>query len=492
VTGRTLNRLVVIGVIAALAGCSGGHEPAPLKTVDLYDLGDAATPFEGVNGAQPRFGGDVNGDGFDDIVVGGAIVVLGRRDFPRRARVRSLDRTFHVDVTAHPVAPGCCVGPPPDELLVPVTALGDLDGDGYDELGIGGRGFDYELSRSYGGGITETATAYVLFGRRAPHSVVLEEAGDAVARVTTGLRSDESASVALARLPGGRLLAVAGQQSRYFDRCGADGHPRPKLTRPLTSILTALRRGARIDLAAGGPDVQRLHVPGRDAIILAAAPLGPGIAVSGEVQNGRDCVALPEFGRVGRPGAFADSAANAPVAPADVANATRNGPLAVGDFDGDGNADLAGSLPANVHDTLDERSTLTLRLGRAPALSPTALPPIAARLGPWTATFGPIAYFAGDLNRDGRDDLVVTDDRRATLVFGTAHPADGAVACRVVGADGIGDANPGTPGDVNGDGAPDLVLPRPGNAGSEARIVFGPIEPTGTLRPGHRVLCTRS
>ena len=67
-------------------------------------------------------------------------------------------------------------------------------------------------------------------------------------------------------------------------------------------------------------------------------------------------------------------------------------------------------------------------------------------------------------------------------MFGAAHPGRDATPCRTVVRRDVGRDTDSVAGDVDGDGTPDLVLTR-SLTGSGARIIFGPIDPAGRLRP---------
>ena len=455
---RVPSVLVATAALAVLGCGSPAVGVRPLRTADLVVGGESNFP-------EPVIGGDLNGDGRDDVVIptrDGLVVVLGRRRFPRRARVGALGGTFAIRVRAHPVLPQCCHAAP-DEILTPATALGDLDGDGLDELGIGGLGYDGELARVYGSGTTPTATAYVLFGDRATGFVDLSRDRSRVAAITTGLRSDQSATVALQRLTDGRLLAVANQQSSYPDGCGVGMHPLPVRIRPLTAILPRVRRGERIDLAAGGSAVHRLRAAVHGGVVTGAAALGRQLSVTGDLPLQRGtCVVTRHFARIGSPAEFERGGRGAR-APRDLREVAQAG----GDFDGDGRTDLAGALLRGGE------AWVTVYTGRRPP----------ARLGPWAAEEdAPSVRFVGDVNRDGRDDLLVTNDFQVTVVSGAAHPGRDVTPCRTVVSRDVGRDTDSVAGDVDGDGTPDLVLTR-SLTGSGARIIFGPIDPAGRLRP---------
>jgi hypothetical protein len=471
--------MTALSAVIALSGCGGAHRkpPPPLRVADLIGAG------------TPGFAGDVNGDGRDDIVLSNGprlVVVLGRRTFAARARVRHVAGTFQIRVRAHPVLPRCCERPP-DEVLEPVRSLGDVDGDGLEDLGVGGLGYDTERARSYGAGTTATATAFVVFGRRNPASVDLDHGGQRVASVTTGLNSDESGTVSLERLPDGRILAAAVQQRRYPDGCGQDSHPLPVLTRSLSSVLDRLLPGDRISLVAGGSDVHRLHFKGHQAVILDATSLGRDVAVYGRFEDGARCPAERYFERVAPVAAFLR---RGPVAhlPTDVVRVGEYGTLQVGDFNGDARQDLIGMKHVSSFSTTD---VTTLRLGRTRFIGAGSLPAVFARLGPWPAE-DPTIGFAGDVNRDGRDDLLVNTYEAMTVVFGAAHPDHGATRCRtipVAGMPALGTA-PTATGDVNGDGISDLLIGTEPDADSDvgnARIVFGPIQSAGVLKSLARI-----
>lgn len=112
-------------------------------------------------GRELRSAGDVNGDGFDDIVLsaffafvggvraGSAFVVFGKAGgFPAEFSTATLDGTngFRIDGTAQY-----------DRLGYDVSGAGDVNGDGFDDVIVGANGADFNGSQS--------GAAYVVFGR---------------------------------------------------------------------------------------------------------------------------------------------------------------------------------------------------------------------------------------------------------------------------------------------------------------------------------------
>lgn len=116
-------------------------------------------------GSSVASAGDVNGDGFDDIIIGaksayggGAFVVFGRAGRP----------PSHVDVSSLTGETGFRIsgsGEAYDYAGTSVSSAGDINGDGFDDLIVGAPGFysTYDL--------TPEGNSYVVFGHRAFEAV---------------------------------------------------------------------------------------------------------------------------------------------------------------------------------------------------------------------------------------------------------------------------------------------------------------------------------
>ena len=166
---------VVIGAGAATAnGMQGAGQayvvfgatsnPTALNLADLGGTGFrlSGTLFNDAAGAAVGGGGDVNGDGFADLIIGapgagagglagaGAVyVVFGAATFPAQIDLDALDGSdgFRLDGAAEEQGAGAAVG-----------HAGDLNGDGYDDLIIGAPNATVD-------GLAATGQTYVVFGR---------------------------------------------------------------------------------------------------------------------------------------------------------------------------------------------------------------------------------------------------------------------------------------------------------------------------------------
>ncbi len=144
--------------------------PTPLATIDLAVAGTSFVPIYGADAAdQSGFSvsgaGDLNGDGFDDLLIGAPLtgasgnakaaagetyVLLGRATFPA-----SID--LSTAGSASMILFGADVG---DGSGRSVSAAGDVNGDGFDDLIIGA-----DLGDAANNAKLDAGESYVYFGR---------------------------------------------------------------------------------------------------------------------------------------------------------------------------------------------------------------------------------------------------------------------------------------------------------------------------------------
>jgi hypothetical protein len=374
---------VIVGAPLNDTGASDGGRalvffggPGADDVPDLTLIGTSATELLGYSVASA---GDFNGDGFDDVIVGAPFNDTGGANIGRAYIFFGGPNPDAIaDITFTGVAPG-------DEFGYSVASAGDVNGDGYGDLIVGA-----PLNDAAG---LDAGRAYVFYG---------------------GPATDNLIDITVTGATAGDGFGTAAASAGDFN---GDGYG---------------------DFAAGAPYNDVIGVDAGAAYLYFG---GPGEDASVDLTfNG--AVAGDQFGF---------SLDNA------------------GDVNGDGFGDLLVGAPLN--------DTAGANAGRAYVFYGGPLADNVADLTLSGAVagdqFGNAVARAGDANADGFADLIVgapfndaggTNAGRAYVFFGAAAPntvADITIT-GVVGSDELGLAVAGA-GDVNGDGFAEVVTGAPGN-----------------------------
>jgi hypothetical protein len=421
---------VVFGDRGLAAGASAALPQAPGFTIRGAASGDAA-------GLALASAGDVNGDGADDLLVGApGADPAGRMEAGAAALVLGRAGTAPVDLgTAAVTVIGAAAG---DALGSSVAALPDADGDGRPELVAGSPGADRDLGAD---------DAYVPEDRR-------QDAG--------------AVTVVFTPAPGAAIVDAGALADAGYRIRGAGGGAGASV-----AGLPDWNGDGRAEVAVGAPRFRHPRRTGGQASVVFGGPAGADVDLAGPA--GRALVL--------------DGAANQRLG---------HTVASVGDVDGDGIGDLAVSAPYAGREIRYRAGRVTIVYARweGGAMELRDLGAGATRLEgekPFDYVGSAIGA-AGDMNGDGRADLVVgaaradalnrRDAGAAYAIFGGARRERldlallGDSGYRIAGAargDLLGRGLAGM-GDLNGDNRADLALGHPGGNGG-ATIVLGPPPP---------------
>jgi hypothetical protein len=409
-------------------------------------------------GTSVSTAGDVNGDGRADLIVGfpswPPTVPPAAQGTAGGVSVHLGDPVLAIDASPYVSLVGFADGA---RMGSSVSTAGDVNGDGYGDIVIAGSGVtDASEARVYHGGGDTVALAA---GFSTPDFPASSEAGSSLA-AAGDLNGDGYGDHLIGAPRDDGAFDDAGSfRPVYGGSCGPACGPPPPLIHDWIGAQADERLGASVagagdvngdgfdDALVGAPRYDVSHPPadtrvdaGRVRLYLGTAS-GLSIAAALDLEGDEDGA---EFG-----GAVASA----------------------GDVNGDGHADVLVGEPYADAPLLPDAGRVSLYLGRPD--------PIALSTTPAWVTYGTRAggHFgfgvasAGDVDRDGRSDVIIAEERGGALGLGAAHlylgNASGLSPMRAQlfendSSQGVPAEPSGTSvssaGDVNGDGYADIVV----------------------------------
>ena len=427
-------------LIVGALGYDGGQ--ADEGRVQVF-LGSAAVPSTTAsqtiesNQANRYFGtivgtaGDVNGDGFSDVIessrsYSGAFPAQGRVDLflgsPAGMQTTpswSREGTYQYQY-----------------LSAPLDEVGDINGDGYSDIVLNSTNCSYNCSKVFAGGLGGLSAAPIA-------ELSDPQPGVGFSGFYVAGAGDVNGD-GYGDLIGTDINYQVGGATRGWAGIYLGGSAGPAATPAWSVIGDQADSGFGFSPGAAGD----VNGDGYDDVIVSAPDYD-----NGETNEGRVFVYLGSPAGPAPTAAWtAESNQNAPV------SGTRYGERATraGDVNRDGYADvLVGAKYYTNGETSEGRAYLYL--GSAAGLP--ASPSWIAESNDANARFGSSLDLAGDVNGDGYSDVIIGGEQfnAARIYLGSASGLGAAYAWSVAGASPLG-AMVASAGDVNGDGFGDVVL----------------------------------
>jgi hypothetical protein len=416
--------------------------PAVAHRLDLEVAGASAGDLFGFSVSTA---GDVNGDGFADVIVGA---------FNNDAGGTNAGRAYvyyggpGADQAADLTLTGALAG---DTFGRSVSTAGDVNGDGFADVVVGASGND--------AGGADAGRAYVYYGgpgadATADWTLTGAVAGDRFGTSVGGagdVNGDGFTDIIVGAPNNDAAGVNAGRAYVYYGGLGADTVADMTLTGALSGDLFGSAVSTAGDVNGDGFAEVIVGAPGNDA---GGTNAGQAyVHYGGFVVDVTADLVLTGFGPLDQ---FGNSVSTA------------------GDMNGDGFAEvIVGALEADAGGT--EAGEAYVYYG-SPWADSTADLTLAGAGAP-DDRFGSSVAAAGDVNKDGFDDVIVgaplvdaggLDAGRAYVYLGGTGADTPAWTITGAAGDVFGNSV-GTAGDMNGDGFPDLVIGAPFNASSAGR-----------------------
>jgi hypothetical protein len=383
----------------AYHGSAGGLAVAPAWTSESDQVG-------GLEGYAVAGAGDVNDDGFDDVIVSALLHDNGSAD-EGRARV------FHGSAAGLDMAPAWTTEGNQTAANYGYSArgAGDVNGDGFGDVIVGGLLYD--------NGVSDEGAAFVYHGSATGLSTVPAWTGDS--NQFNAWYSYRTSSAGDVNGDGFDDVVVG---SPFFDNGQTDEGRAFLYLGSATGLATDAAWTTESDQTAAyhGADVARagdVNADGFDDVIVGAA-----FYDNGQADEGRAYVYLGSAA-----GLDASAAWNAESNETGAIYGLAVGPA--GDVNADGFADVVVGSPLKDQGTPDEGAVFVYLGSASGPASPAEYVLDSNQAG---ADFGQTTWTAGDVDGDGYDDLLVgawlydggqTDEGRAYLYRGTcADPVD--------------------------------------------------------------------
>jgi gliding motility-associated-like protein len=434
------------GVVYVYHGNNAGVSTTPNYVLDDANQTSAAM------GCSIASAGDINGDGFSDVIIGSRLHDVGANVNEGLAYIY-MGGTNGLEAT--PSSTLHDANQPAANFGNSVSSAGDVNGDGYSDVLVGSDFYDVGANTNAGavfiyhgaanGIITTpniTLTAQNQFNKRFGNSVTCggDVNGDGYSDILIGASGFE-ANNALA------------QPYMYL---GAK-HGIPYQPGIILNFDTDIKpSGTYASLVSSGGDI---NGDGYSDVIMMALP--NNYAINGRQDEGVSFVFRGNAFTVNNTANITNVDLNEP--PSNVLTTI----APIGDINSDGYSDVAILVHGYYNDGVTYRGSIWIYLGSANGLS---LNPVNIVNDPdytgqqLRGTFGTTAKPAGDVNGDGYGDIIVSNYSYSLLVYyGSAKGISNNNYVKLEGPDVnavpfLGDELFSSVGDVNGDGYGDIIV----------------------------------